>query len=35
MLQNLIISQTGRVSVIKNWLGSYGLQLLEPLTEAE
>ena len=35
MFQNFNISQTERVSIIKNWLGSQGLKLLETLTKAE
>ena len=35
MLQKFNISQTERVSFIKNWLGRQGLQLLETLMQAE
>ena len=35
MLQNFDRKQTERVSIIKNWLGRQGLQLLETLTQAE
>ena len=35
MLQNFNLIQIERVLIIKNWLGSQGLQLLETLTEAE
>ena len=35
MLQNINISQTEIVSVIKKWLGGQGLQLLESLTQME
>ena len=35
MLQNYRINQVERVSIIENWLGKQGLQLLESLTQAE
>ena len=35
MLQNLNVSQMERVSIIKNWLGKQGLQLLDTLIQAE
>ena len=35
MLQNFNLGQTERVSVIKNWLGREGLQLIATLTQEE
>ena len=35
MLQNFNISQQERVSIIKNWLGRQGLQLLETLIQTK
>ena len=35
MLQNYNMDQTERVSVIKNWLGREGLQLIATLTQNE
>ena len=35
MLQNFNLSQMERVSIIRNWLGRQGLQLLETLKQAK
>ena len=35
MFQNFNFSQAEKVSIIKNWLGSQGLELLETLTQTE
>ena len=35
MLQNFNMRQAERVSIIKSWLGSQGIQLLETLTHTE
>ena len=35
MFQNFNISQTERISIIKNWLGRQGLQHFKILTQAE